>query len=72
MRKIPLNEDEETRKKIEEEEQLALLWKRIKKIGCWALLAVVVFFGIVGFSDPAIAFTASASLFVSSFFGNNK
>lgn len=71
MRKIPLNEDKETRKKIEEE-QLALLWKRIKKIGWWVVLAVVVFFGIVGFSDPAIAFTVSASLIASSFFGNNK
>lgn len=32
MRGILLNEGEETRKKITEEERLALLWKRIKKL----------------------------------------
>lgn len=67
MRGILLNEGEETRKKIAEEERLALLWKRIKKIGFGLLIAVEIFFTILGFSDPGIA-----SLFASSFIGNNK
>ena len=61
MRRIPLNEDEETRKKIAEEERLALLWKRIKKIGFGLLIAVEIFSTILGFSDPGIAFMACAS-----------
>lgn len=72
MKKIPLNEDEEIRKKIEEREnrlenRLAI-WKRIKRIGIIAFLILCIFAFIIDLGDPKFLMMLSVTLFLSSFF----
>ena len=72
MKKIPLNEDEEIRKEIEEREnrlenRLAI-WRRIKRIGIIVFLILCIFVFIIDLGNPEFLMMLSATLFLSSFF----
>ena len=72
-RKIPLNEDEETRRKIEAEEHemesRADSWQNLKVIGIFVLAAIGLFCFVVNLGDPAFLITFGIALIASSFAG---
>lgn len=72
-RKVPLNEDEETRRKIEAEEHemesRADSWQNLKVIGVFVLAAIGFFCFVVNFGDPAFLITFGIALIASSFAG---
>ena len=75
-RKVPLNEDEETRRKIEAEEHeiesRADVWQTFKVIGIFVLAAIGLFCFVVNLGDPAFLITFGIALIASSFAGKNK
>ena len=68
MKKIPLNEDEEIRKEIEERENRLAIWKRIKRIGIIAFLILCIFAFIIDLGDPKFLMMLSVTFFLYSFF----